>query len=77
MKAKIDSGGNLSIKRNGGFHEQFCPFSPATEEGTDPMCGDWCPMFEDDQESNSAHLNCGGGIVTLSIEEDKRQKKTQ
>ena len=44
MKIRLDRNGNLTIERNGSFHEQICPFQKAPD-GSQQECGDHCPLF--------------------------------
>lgn len=40
MKAIIDKGGSLFIKRRNRYKPQYCPYCP-----TDAHCDDSCPLF--------------------------------
>jgi hypothetical protein len=46
IKVKINQHGMLLLKRKDKFKLQICPFD-ATDEGTEELCGDWCPLFRE------------------------------
>jgi hypothetical protein len=46
MKAKIKPNGCLQVERADTMKPQECPFS---SNGEDAYCGDWCPLFDEQQ----------------------------
>ena len=54
MVAKIDTNGFLAIERASRWKAQDCPYAGSDTDGDSVRCGDWCPLFVE-QEVSELH----------------------